>query len=252
MNLAVNARDAMPKGGRITIRTYTLSFDKESVISYPDAKPGDYACLSIEDTGTGMSKETIGHIFEPFYTTKGIGKGTGLGLSVVYGIIKQHNGWINVYSEPDKGTSFKIYIPVVKEEKEAKTEEPLENFKGKGEVILVVEDESGVLAYAKRVLEKNNYKVFTASTALEALTVFKKEKGKIDLVFSDIVLPDINGVELMDKLAPKAHGLRFLLSSGYTERDENVGKRLEEEGIDFIQKPYSMTPLLKAIRESLK
>ncbi len=252
MNMAVNARDAMPRGGRITIKTQACTFDEESKSYNADAKAGNYACLSIEDTGKGMSKETIGHIFEPFYTTKGVGKGTGLGLSVVFGIIKQHNGWISVYSEPGQGTSFKIYIPIVTEKKKRKTEEPLKGLKGRGEVILVVEDESGVLAYARRVLERNNYTVLTTSSASEALAVFEKEKGKIDLVFSDIVLPDMNGIELMDKLATEAPKLRFLLTSGYTEKDEEVSKRLEEEGIVFIQKPYSMTTLLKLFRNVLK
>jgi two-component system cell cycle sensor histidine kinase/response regulator CckA len=251
MNLAVNARDAMPKGGRIIIRTQSCSFEEETIQPYSDAKVGDFACLFIKDTGAGMDKETLKHIFEPFYTTKETGKGTGLGLSTVFGIVKQHGGWINVYSEPDKGTSFMIYIPIVKEEKEEKVKESVEDLKGKGEVVLVVEDESGVLAFAKKVLEKNNYKVLAASTAKEALKVFEKEEGKIDLVFSDIVLPDINGIELMDKLTAKAPKLRFLLSSGYTERDENVSKRLQEEGIEFIQKPYSMASFLKAIRGAL-
>ena len=253
MNLIVNARDAMPKGGVITIKSENVILDKKQSKYTPKVKAGEYVCLSISDTGVGMDKNTINHIFEPFFTTKSREKGTGLGLSVVYGIIKQHEGWINVYSEPNQGTIFKVYLPAISEKpkEETKKEISYNQLTGKGERILLVEDEDAVRAFAKDVLEDNNYVVFEAETAKKALEIFDKEKGDFHLVFSDMVLPDLDGLELVEKFLSKNPDLTILLTSGYTD-DKSKWPAIQEKNLRFMQKPYGLTKLLKSVKDVLE
>jgi PAS domain S-box-containing protein len=253
MNLAVNARDAMPKGGRLIIRTENVIMDEEHCKVIPEARPGKFVCLSIEDTGVGMDKEIIQRIFEPFFSTKEAGKGTGLGLSVVYGIVKQHKGWINVYSEPGQGSIFKVYLPAfsIKLKSETKKTISIQELQGRGERILLVEDEEGVRELATKVLYENGYVVFEAANAKEAMDIFDREKGEFHLVFCDEVLPDKSGLQLIDQLLSRKPELRILLSSGYTDQKLQWSV-IRERGFRFLQKPYTLPDLLRAIKEAIK
>jgi|GEM_PF-545573 len=250
MNLAVNARDAMPEGGELTIKTENITIDQNYCKVISEARPGQFVCMSIADTGTGMDKEIIPRIFEPFFTTKGLGRGTGLGLSVVYGIIKQHKGWIEAYSEPGLGTTFKIYLPATSGKPEEKTEKAIsiQDLQGSGERILVVEDEEGVRELAKKGLGENGYIVFSATNAKEAMDIFEKEKGDFDLIFSDIVLPDKSRLYLVEKILESNPGIHILLSSGYAD-DKSQWATIRERGFRFLQKPYTIPTLIRAVRE---
>ncbi|MBM4322940.1 MAG: response regulator [Deltaproteobacteria bacterium] len=253
MNLVVNARDAMPEGGKITIKTENVDIDKGYCDIYNYARPGQFICLSVEDTGIGMDKEIIQHIFEPFFTTKGVGKGTGLGLSVVYGIVKQHEGWINVYSEPGQGSIFKVYLPVSSEETKYETKREvisIQDFQGKGERILLVEDDSGIREFVNKVLTKSGYEVLEASNTQEALDISEKESGGLALVFSDVVLPDKSGLQLAEELLLRKPTLKVLLTSGYTDQ-KSQWSVIKEKGYCFIQKPYNLNDLLRVVREVL-
>nr|HPJ72181.1 ATP-binding protein [bacterium] len=252
MNLVINARDAMPAGGRLTVRTENVALDEESSREIRESRPGEFACLTVEDTGTGMSGEIQQRIFEPFFTTKGPEKGTGLGLSTVYGIVKQHGGWVNFYSEPKRGTVFRVYLPTLSTPAAAKAREsfPSEYSPGKGERILLVEDNEGILKSQLRILQRAGYVVFGAGTAAEARDLFRREEGNFDLFFTDVVLPDGNGLELVEELRKRVPALRVLLSSGYIDLREN-GDRIRELGLPFIEKPYQIRPLLNRIRAEL-
>ncbi|RKY01172.1 MAG: hybrid sensor histidine kinase/response regulator [Spirochaetes bacterium] len=252
MNLVVNARDAMPKGGRVTIKSRNVTLDEKQCKVIPEAKPGNYVCFTVSDTGVGMDKETISHIFEPFFTTKGFGKGTGLGLSVVYGIIKQLEGFIDVKSKLGHGTTFDIYLPAISEKPKAERKEVVSTYEvtGKGERILLVEDEEAVRSFAKDALEGNGYIVFEAETAKEALDIFEKEMGNFLLVFSDMVLPDKDGLELVEQLSSKKPDLVVILTSGYTD-DKSKWPEIKEKRIRFLQKPYGLTDLLRTVREAI-
>jgi two-component system cell cycle sensor histidine kinase/response regulator CckA len=253
MNLAVNAKDAMPKGGRLTIKTKNVTLEEEYHKVIPEARPGKFACLSVEDTGFGMDKEIIPRIFEPFFSTKGSGKRIGLGLSAVYGIVKQHEGWINVYSEPGRGSTFKVYLPAfsVKPEDETKKTISLQELKGRGERILLVEDEEGVRELGTRVLRANGYVVFEAANAKEAIDIFEREVGKFHLIFCDVVLPDKNSFQLVDQLLCRKPELRVLLSSGYVDQKSQL-PIIHEMGFRFLQKPYALSDLLRTVREVIE
>ncbi len=255
MNLAVNARDAMPmpEGGKLTIKTENVTLDKDSCRPVPEALPGKFVCLSVEDTGAGMDKKIIPHIFEPFFSTKKDGSGTGLGLSVVYGIVKQHEGWINVYSEPGQGSTFKVYLPTfsIRQKKQHKKTTSLPKLQGHGERILLLEDEQRVREFAARVLRENGYVVFNAGNAKEALDIFEREKGNFHLVFSDIVLPDKSGSLLAEQLLSRKPELSVLLCSGYTDQ-KSQWPLMREKGVRFLQKPYALADLLQAIREAIR
>ena len=221
---------------------------------YKYAHPGKFVCLSVEDIGIGMDKEAIQHIFEPFFTTKGPGKGTGLGLSVVYGIIKQHEGWINVYSEPGRGSVFKVYLPASSVESNGETKEEvisIQDFHGKGERILLVEDDAGIREFAKRVLFESGYVGSEAANAEEALNIFGKEKEDFHLVFSDVVLPEKSGLQLVEQLLCRKPELKVLLTSGYTDL-KSQWPIIREKGYRFIQKPYDLTDLLRTVREVIE
>jgi signal transduction histidine kinase/CheY-like chemotaxis protein len=252
MNLAVNARDAMPEGGTLTIKTENVSLDAKYPKLSPDTYPGHFACISFSDTGIGMAEALIDRIFEPFFTTKGPGEGTGLGLSVVYGIIKEHKGWIDVYSEPNQGSVFKIYLPAVYEELPEGLEEDqfVRTSSGNGERIFLVEDEEAVREFAINVLRENGYTVIVATSAEEALQIFDRENGEFNLIFSDIVLPAQNGLQLVDQLLSRRPDLRILLCSGYPD-DKSKWSAIQQRGFRFLQKPYSIHELLKAVSETM-
>jgi len=251
MNLVVNARDAMRHGGDLTISAENVALDKDQCKVIPDARPGRFVRLSVEDTGTGMDKAVLDQIFEPFFTTKMQGEGTGLGLSTVYGIVKQHEGWINVYSKPGYGSTFEIYLPAISQMPAARQRKmpSLKEFQGSGERVLVAEDDEGVRRFTKKALEANGYVVFEASSALEALSLFEREKADFHLVLSDVILPDINGVQFVDQLLARDPDLLVILCSGYA----NVKSQwplINERHFRFIKKPYSAYKLLRTIKEA--
>ncbi|MFH1249542.1 MAG: ATP-binding protein, partial [bacterium] len=250
MNLVVNARDAMPDGGKITVRTENVDIDKELSKVIPEALPGRFVRFSVEDAGVGIDKAILDQIFEPFFTTKDVGVGTGLGLSVVYGIIKQHDGWINVYSEPGQGTIFKVYLPAVSAEIDDITKDTisLKELKGSGERILLAEDEEGTRGFAAEALRENGYIIFEAANAKEAHDLFINENGNFDLVFSDVVMPGKSGLELIDELISGKPDLQVLLCSGYSDK-KSQWHEIKKRGFRFLQKPYAVSDLLKIIRE---
>ncbi len=253
MNLVVNARDAMFHGGKLTIKTENVTLDEGSCKGIPEARPGKFVCLSVMDTGAGMDKEIIQHIFEPFFTTKEAGKGTGLGLSVVYGIIKQHEGWINVYSEDGQGSTFKVYLPASSIKLKDTTVEtiPIQELQGSSERILLLEDEEGVRGFVTKTFRENGYVVFEAASAKKALDIFERENGRFHLVFSDIVLPDKSGLQLIDQLLSRKPGLPVLLSTSYTDA-KSQWPVIRERGFKFLQKPYVLLDLLKTVREAIE
>jgi len=253
MNLVVNARDAMPEGGKITIRTENVDIDKALSKITPEAFPGKFVRFSIEDTGVSIDKAILDQIFEPFFTTKEAGTGTGHGLSVVYGIIKQHDGWINVYSEPGQGTIFKIYLPAVSAEIEDEIKDTiiLKDFRGSGERILLVEDEEGIREFAAETLCENGYIIFEAANAKEAIELFKDEDGNFDIIFSDVVMPGKSGLQLVDEFLSSKPDLRVMLCSGYLDKKSHRHE-IKKRGFRFLQKPYSVVDLLKTIREILE
>jgi two-component system, cell cycle sensor histidine kinase and response regulator CckA len=249
LNLVVNAKDAMPRGGRLTIKTENRNRDEEPRSPLIKNSNDTFICLTITDTGIGMDKETMKNIFDPFYTTKDAGKGTGLGLSIVYGVVARHEGHIEVSSEPDKGSTFSIYLPRTMQDEEEKPKmynSTLWGLRGDGEKILVVEDDGAARRFLKRVLEKYNYTVKAAASAKEALEVFKEEQ-QFNLVFSDVVLPDSNGLELVQGLLQLAPDLKVLLTSGYAEEKSQL-TMINERQIPFIHKPYPLVVLLQTIR----
>jgi two-component system, cell cycle sensor histidine kinase and response regulator CckA len=252
MNMVINSRDAMPKGGKLYIKTQMMHLDKLLNKYYPDMKEGDYINIIIEDTGNGIDKEVMKHIFEPFYTTKGEGKGTGLGLSVVFGIIKNHGGKVEVYSETGKGTVFKIYLPSISEGTDTITHNEIQTDKlrGEGELILVVEDEEPVRNLVRTILEDNNYRVLTAASAKDGLELFKNNNDKIDLIFSDITLTDMNGAAMVKEVAKQNSDIKYILSSGYVYNSKQILEGLEDK-LNYIQKPYNVYDLLKTVNEKL-
>jgi PAS domain S-box-containing protein len=249
MNLAVNARDAMPQGGKLTIETANVDLDEAYVRGHPPVEKGPYVMLAISDNGIGMDSATQARIFEPFFTTKGQGKGTGLGLSTVYGIVKQSNGFIWVYSEPGKGTTFKIYFPRV-EGKSAKI--PTENKSESGfwgsETVLVVEDEESVRALACRILSGRGYNILEAPNGKEALRMVREYPGKIHLVLTDVVMPGMSGKELVSQLEALRPGIKALYISGYTD-NAIVHHGTLDSAVAFLQKPFAVGSLAGKVRE---
>ncbi len=253
LNLVVNARDAIPGGGTVTVKTRNVVINGEASRMSLEAREGEFVCLSVQDTGVGMHKATLDHVFEPFFTTKEKGRGTGLGLSVVYGNVQRHGGWIEVDSEPGKGAVFSVYLPVAeceskKQEKDASVSRDLF---GHSERILVVEDEDVVRDFACKALRDTGYDVFDVGSAEEGLEAYKRESGDFDAVFSDVVLPGKSGVQLADELLSLDPELRILLSSGYTD-EKSQRTRISEKGLRFLQKPYSLADLLGTMREVLE
>ncbi len=251
MNLASNARDAMPKGGGLTISTGIKEVDDDYVAAYGYGKMGTYALISVTDTGSGMDAETQKKIFEPFFTTKGVGAGTGLGLAMAYGIIKRHNGYINVYSEEGKGTTFKILLPLIEGKKSKGQEvEKVVPIKGGKETILVAEDDASLRKLERITLETFGYTVITAENGEDAIVKFMENRDNIQLVILDMIMPEKNGKEAYEEIRRICPHVRTLFASGYT-MDMIHKKELLDEGMDFILKPVSPKDLLKKVREVL-
>ena len=250
-NLCVNARDAIADVGRIAIETENCTFDTNNCAIHVGAWPGDFVRLAVSDDGSGMDKETLAHIFEPFFTAKGAGKGTGLGLATVYGIVKQNNGFINVYSEPGLGTTFTIYLPRHEGEASHLLREHVAEPPPQGhETILLVEDERAILRITAMMLENLGYTVVVANTPDEAISLIKKHANKIHLLLTDVVMPEMNGRDLTKKLLSLHPQLKSLFMSGYTSNV--IGHHgVLEEGVNFIEKPFSMQDLATKVREVL-
>jgi PAS domain S-box-containing protein len=251
VNLAVNARDAMPDGGRLSIETTNVEFDPVYCARHPQLKPGAFVMLAVSDTGHGMSTEVKEHLFEPFFTTKAMGRGTGLGLATTFGAVEQAGGTIGVYSEVGLGTTFKIYLPRVQEQAEKLVRrESTETFLGGNETVLLVEDEESVRDLALMFLKQLGYRALHASNGGEAFMMMEKHAGTIDLLITDVVMPGMNGRELAERLVKLQPGMKVLFTSGYTE-DVIVHHGVVEKHLNFIGKPYSLHTLSGKIRAVL-
>ncbi|MGO9480224.1 MAG: PAS domain S-box protein, partial [Candidatus Kryptoniota bacterium] len=250
INLSINSRDAMPNGGRLRIETSNVEFNLQKVRQIPDARPGKFACMAVSDTGIGMDRETQRRIFEPFFTTKSIGKGTGLGLSIVYGIVRNHKGFINVYSEPGRGTTFKVYFPRTDKTPFDETPEAANDIPHGTETILIIDDEVTLLNLTKELLEGIGYKVLTAEGASTGIKIFKQLHSKVDLVILDMLMPEMTGTEVYPVLKGISHDIPVLLATGLS-----VGEKVDDlvsMGVnDVVGKPYSVNDLAVHVRNAL-
>ena len=250
LNLAVNARDAMPEGGVLHLETCNVDLDNAYAQEHPPVQPGRYVMLAVSDTGTGIDKSILPRIFDPFFTTKEVGKGTGLGLSIVYGIVKQSGGYVWVYSEPAHGTTFKLYFPAIT----APLENPLVCSEAysepSGQTILIVEDDATIRGNVRECLQQLGYHVVEAENGEAALQVYDRLHGKIDLVLSDLVMPGMGGYELAGRLAQRHPAVRMLFMSGYTE-DSAARRDILLQGSAFLQKPFSVADLSTAVHQAL-
>ncbi|MDX2263251.1 MAG: PAS domain S-box protein [Gemmatimonadales bacterium] len=250
MNLAVNARDAMPQGGKLTLETHNVALGEEYASTHLGCTAGPHVMLAITDTGIGMPPEVLERVFEPFFTTKEVGKGTGLGLAMVFGIVQQSGGSIHVYSEPGRGSTFKVYLPMVSEVLSAAAPEE-KSFDVRGtETVLLVEDEDAVRRLARRILSMHGYLVLSAGDGEEAMRVAESHEGAIDLLLTDVVMPNLSGPELARALGARYPALKLLFMSGYTD-DAVVRHGLIEAGVAFIQKPYTPAGLARKVRSVL-
>ena len=250
-NLALNARDAIGGVGKLTVETANVTFDAEYCALHFGFQQGEYVLLAVSDNGRGMDKETMSHLFEPFFTTKRAGEGTGLGLATIFGIVKQNNGFINVYSEQGEGTTFKVYLPraegvTTAERPERQTTAP----RGGAETLLVVEDEAGILELVSESLGQLGYTVLTARSPEEALRTGEMRAGPIHLLITDVVMPQMNGRQLAERLGAVRPGLKCLYMSGYTA-NVIAHRGVLEEGVSFIAKPFSIRDLCDKIRETI-
>jgi CheY-like chemotaxis protein len=252
LNLVVNSRDAMPRGGRIDIATASVELDDSYASQHFEVTPGSYVMLAVSDTGQGMTEEVREHIFEPFFTTKEEGKGTGLGLSTVYGIVRQSGGTIWVYSEPGEGTTFKIYLPVIPDAVPTRRSEgdPVRAERPASETILLVEDETSVRRIAERVLSTVGYRVITAATGAEALEQCARHDGQIHLLLTDVVMPGMSGPELARQAAALRPMMRIVFMSGYSDEAVLSQGRLAP-GSRFLGKPFSVSSLTRSVRDVL-
>jgi nitrogen-specific signal transduction histidine kinase/ActR/RegA family two-component response regulator len=252
MNLALNARDAMPDGGRLTLQTENVELEQTYSSHQIRIEPGSYVMLSVSDTGVGIEPGDLPHIFEPFFTTKPVGKGTGLGLSTVYGIVKQSGGYIWAYSDAGKGTTFKVYLPRVDQAAESlEIEKPASEAYLGAETILLVEDEEGVRSLIQLVLRRSGYTVLEAHNAEEALKLCESLTSPIHLLLTDLILPRMTGRELAERIGALRPGIRTLFMSGYTD-DEILKHGVLDSRKAFLQKPFSMESMLQKIREVLR
>ena len=252
VNLVVNARDAMPDGGKLTIETKDVTLDATYAASHPEVTPGPFVLLAVTDTGHGMGPEVLGRLFEPFFTTKPTGQGTGLGLSTVYGIVKQSGGHIAVYSEVALGTTFKVYLPRVDVPPGAPSQGPehARHALGGVETILVVEDDQAVRQLVRDVLAGLGYQVLEAATPSDAILLARGCPDTIHLLLTDVAMPGMNGVELQGVIVPTRPGLKVLFMSGYTE-NAIIHQGALDPGIAFIAKPFSPAALGRKVRELL-
>lgn len=251
MNLSVNARDAMPKGGRLRITTAVEDLDSFSVRRHPEGRPGRFVCVTVADNGCGMEEKTLRRIFEPFFTTKEVGKGTGLGLSMVYGIVKQHDGWVEVQSRVGEGSTFKIYLPGSPANETALPRGlALSPPRGK-ETVLVVEDEGPVRSLVRTVLERHGYRVFQAANGVEALEEWKHHAPEIDLLLTDMVMPEgMSGRDLAQRLRQQKNGLKIIFTTGYS-MELVSGEAPSLAGLRYLQKPYHPSLLAQTVRDCL-
>jgi CheY-like chemotaxis protein len=254
MNLAVNARDAMPEGGVVMVCTENAELEPELREQFPYVVPGQYVLLEVGDTGQGMDEATLRSAFEPFFTTKGAGKGTGLGLSMVYGIVKQSGGYVWIDSETGRGTRVRVYLPISRitdeGEEDDDTPAPLPQARGRGTVLLV-EDEETVRRFAERVLSRGGYTVLAAAEGAEAMALSRQHPGIIHVLVTDLVMPRMSGSDLASRLMAERPGIRVLFISGY-DRDEARTRGPMEAGTDFIEKPFSPEALLERIHRLLE
>jgi CheY-like chemotaxis protein len=248
MNLAVNARDALPGRGKVIIESQTCHLDQAYVAAHSDVTPGYYVLLAVTDTGCGMDSETISQIFEPFFTTKEPGKGTGLGLSTVYGIVKQSRGHINVYSEVNVGTTFKVYLPSVEQPALSPLPEAANALPNGNGTVLLVEDEAPLRTLAAEALKRFGYQVIPASNGLEALVAANQHPGEIDIVVTDIVMPRMGGPEMVEKLRRKRPGFSVIFMSGYTEAAVLENANIGTDAV-LLNKPFSTETLVRKMLE---
>ncbi|MFO7985523.1 MAG: ATP-binding protein, partial [Desulfatiglandaceae bacterium] len=251
VNLCVNARDAIEGVGSITIETQNVVLDQSYCTEHPGAVPGEYVMLTVGDDGSGMGQEILANIFEPFFTTKEVGKGTGLGLATVYGIVKQNQGTIDVYSELTRGTTFKIYLPRYTGEEAVELEAAQADIpQGRGETLLLVEDEASVLDVGKEILERLGYTVWIASGPAEAMEIIRQHSEELHLLVTDVVMPEMDGKELARQISKRRPHIRTLFMSGYPA-DAVAHHGILEKNVNFIQKPFSVSGLAYKIREVL-
>jgi CheY-like chemotaxis protein len=251
LNLCINARDAMPKGGNLTISSERIT-GKQLRKRFADAAAQEYIQVSVSDDGIGMDEATKARIFEPFFTTKEIGKGTGLGLSVVFGVVRSHHGFVDVHSAPGRGTTFTLYFPVRTEKTEviAETSKDENDIPGGNETILVVEDEEALQSLLKTFLEEKGYEVLTASNGLEAVERFQENKDRVALVFSDLGLPKLNGLDAFHRMKKIKPDIKTIFASGFIEPFEREEVRRMGVG-EFLQKPYNPIQILRTVRNVL-
>jgi len=250
INLAVNARDAMPEGGKLIIRTHNVTLDWEFCKNRLGLKPGDYVELTVSDTGHGMDEETLKNIFDPFYTTKDVGKGTGLGLAMVYGIMKSHEGYIDCESKPNEGTTFKIYFQVVEREKVTEELKEDEEVKGGSETILLVDDEKPIRDFGEQIFSRFGYTVLPVSDGESALNLYQEKKDEIDLVILDLIMPVMGGKKCLEWLLQINPNVKVIISSGYSP-EETVKEVLEKGAKNFVNKPFNMKEMLQVVRKVL-
>jgi CheY-like chemotaxis protein len=251
MNLVVNARDAMPQGGKLTIETSNVEIDESYSELHPPMFPGQFVMLAVTDTGVGMDIETQAHIFEPFFTTKEVGKGTGLGLATIYGVVKQSGGFVWVYSEPGRGATFKIYLPRVSEHAEITESRPpdIADYLG-SETILLVEDAEPLRELTRTILANHGYTVLLAGDGAEALGVASQHQGPIHLLLTDVIMPSMGGRELSERLASLRPEMKVLYVSGYTDATI-VRHGVLEAGLKILPKPFTKKALVRKVREIL-
>jgi CheY-like chemotaxis protein len=251
MNLAANARDAMPQGGQLNVETCDVTVDDNYHQAHLEVQPGAYSMLSVTDTGMGMNEATKARIFEPFFTTKELGQGTGLGMAVVHGIVKQSGGHIEVYSEIGRGSAFKVYLPQVKDASPSDESSSLVRTMPTGsETLLLVEDDDAVRAFARHVLVSCGYTLLEASDGLEAIRLAQTHEGSIHLVVTDVVMPHLDGHQLAERLAAIRPGLKMLFVSGYTN-DAIIRHGIIEANVAFLQKPFTPSALARKVRTML-
>jgi CheY-like chemotaxis protein len=251
MNLAVNSRDAMPRGGKLHIGTSLVEIGQAYAGQHADARPGSFVCLTVTDTGCGMDRKTLERIFEPFFSTKEVGKGTGLGLATVYGLVKQHQGWVEVSSTVNVGTTFNIFFPAaqraLQEESLPQVAAPV---RGGNETIMVVEDEPVLREMVCEILKQHDYQVIEAASGVEALRVWDEFDGRVDLLLTDMVMPEgMTGRELATQLKKRKPDLKVIYSSGYSP--ESNGRELSQFDTVFLAKPYMPPQLARTVRQSL-